>query len=192
MNRKYAWLVAISTILTYEIGSAGPCNERSAISSSTPRFAFNEGVATDSQTRLQWQRCPVGYDYDDSDTSDPHDDLCTDTGNSQLSWDEALQSAVDKNASAGPGEPTDWRVPNIKELLSITERQCVNPAINGAVFPQPMSTFIGPVWSSTYANNFVGGARAYLLDFGNGAPTQQSREAGIASFEVMLVRTIVP
>lgn len=192
MNNIYIWLTAIVAILLCEVGAAGPCNERSALSSSTARFSFNESVATDTQTRLQWQRCPVGYDYDDNDTEEPLDDLCVDTGSSPLSWADALQAAVDKNAAAAPGESADWRVPNIKELLSIVERQCINPAINTAVFPQPASTFIGAVWSSTYANNLVGGARSYLMDFSSGAPIQESREAGAAGFRVILVRTIVP
>jgi len=192
VNRKSAWLVVTAAILVNEVSLAGPCNETSAVSTPTPRFVVDRGVATDLQTGLQWQRCPVGYDFDDGGTPDTHDDVCVDTGSSRLSWPDALQSAVDKNSAAAAGEPDDWRVPNIKELLSIVERQCINPALNGAVFPQGLSTFTGAAWSSTYANNLVSGARSYLLDFGSGAPIQQSRGPGSSGFAVMLVRTTVP
>ncbi len=193
MNTKYLLLIGCAVALSCRLAAAGPCNERIDISSPTPRFTITDERVTDLRTGLEWQRCPVGYVLDNNDTTgEPHDDNCTLTDPATLSWADALQSAEDKNAAAGLGEPTDWRVPNIKELLSIVERQCVNPAINGAAFPQPPSTFIGLVWSATYSNNVVSGPSAYALNFGSGSPSLQARGADGGLYNVLLVRQLSP
>ncbi|MGH8500348.1 MAG: DUF1566 domain-containing protein, partial [Methylococcales bacterium] len=61
-----------------------------------------------------------------------------------------MQALTEANNSTLAGF-TDGRLPNLKELSSIVERKCFNPAINEAVFPGTPSAFF---WSaSAFAND---------------------------------------
>jgi len=106
---------------------------------STPinRFAENgDGTVTDTVTGLTWKRCSEGL----SGTA------CETGAALTFTWQEALK-AGEESRFAGK---KDWRLPNIKELNSIIERQCTMPAINEIVFPAtPTMSF----WSSTPYNN---------------------------------------
>jgi hypothetical protein len=94
-----------------------------------------DGTVTDKRTNLMWQKCLLGT----SGLS------CT--GTSQLlDWKNAQLSAVAANHQSLLGY-TDWRLPNIKELMSLTERSCENPSMNMTVFTN--QTGSGGVWSSS-------------------------------------------
>lgn len=107
---------------------------------STPinRFTENgDGTVTDTVTKLVWKRCSEGA----------AGDVC-EQGEAQIfTWEEALKAAAESRFTG----KKDWRLPDIKELNSIIERQCTMPAINAIVFPAtPTMSF----WSSTsYAGN---------------------------------------
>lgn len=61
---------------------------------------------------------------------------------SELIWQQALQAAQGyENA-----EQTGWRVPDMKELASLTERSCLRPAINELFSPNTSSD---NYWTST-------------------------------------------
>ena len=98
------------------------------------RFTNNgDGTVTDKITDLQWQRCSEGQTWDGA--------ACT--GNATTyTWQVALQLA-DGASYAGH---SDWRLPNIKELASIVELACYDPAIDLQPFPGTPS---GWYWSST-------------------------------------------
>jgi len=89
---------------------------------------LNPAYVTDNSTGLAWSRCLLGQEWDVS--------LGTCTGEAvRLSWQDALQATVDFTLL----DKYDWRLPNIKELASIVERECVSPAINSAIFPNTPS-----------------------------------------------------
>lgn len=107
---------------------------------STPinRFIENgDGTVTDTVSKLTWKRCSEGLSGD----------LCEKGEPLIFTWQEALKAA---SVSSFNGK-SDWRLPDIKELNSIIERQCTMPAINEIVFPAtPTMSF----WSSSpYAGN---------------------------------------
>lgn len=112
------------------------------------RFSVNtDGTLTDNYSGLMWQRCPLGYDLDESGTPDDFsDDRCVLSGTGPLIWQTALQTAA-SNSLAGY---VDWRVPNVKELDSITALNCLAPAIESEGFPDtPPDRF----WTSTPGRN---------------------------------------
>lgn len=107
---------------------------------STPlnRFTDNgDGTVTDTVTRLTWKRCSEGL----------AGEVCEKGEALTFPWQEAQQAAADSRFAG----KKDWRVPSIKELNSIIERQCTMPAINEIIFPAtPTMSF----WSSTaYTGN---------------------------------------
>lgn len=88
------------------------------------RFTDNgDGTVTDKATGLQWKRCSEGQTWGASTG-------CTGTA-TRHGWQQALQLA-DVATYAGKD---DWRVPNVKELASIVELACYDPAIDLQSFP---------------------------------------------------------
>lgn len=111
------------------------------------------GLVTDTTTRLMWMRCAIGQQWNAAQGSclgDPK----------PLTWQQALQLAygyVYQNQSG-------WRLPNMKELNTIVERQCVRPSINSSIFPNtPSDDF----WTST--PSMMDGQRAWVVAFFNGS-----------------------
>jgi len=99
------------------------CNNAITPTSPTSRFILsNNGTATDLKTGLTWMRCSLGQSWTGSQ--------CTGmvTG---FNWQEALDMAESYTFA----DKSDWRLPNVKELASIIEKSCQNPAINEGVFP---------------------------------------------------------
>ena len=115
--------------------------QSASIRASTPtaRFTDNgDGTVSDTVTGLTWKRCAEGQIWDGASCSGSA---------TALTWQAALQAGA---ASTFAGH-SDWRLPNIKELGSIVERQCADPAINLSVFP---GTTASGFWSgSPYAGN---------------------------------------
>ncbi len=103
---------------------AQTCNPNTQ--SSFTSWTGNGDTITDASTGLVWQRCAFGQGWSGS--------TCSGT---------AFTSAW---AAAVTGAPSGWRLPNVKELESIVERQCAAPAMNTAAFPAAPSVNF---WSST-------------------------------------------
>lgn len=129
------------------IGNATQICQTATIPATTPTTRFTDngnGTVTDKKTGLMWKKCTEGQVGNN----------CSGNGLLYLSWQTALQQAQKANAigtiGGGFAGFSDWRVPNIKELDSIVERQCYNPAINLAVFPNTSNDFF---WSSSPVND---------------------------------------
>jgi hypothetical protein len=143
------------------------CNERIAFATPTARFVDNrDGTVLDRRTGLTWQRCPLGFTFDDGATPDlQHDDRCLPPAAAGLTWHAALQAAVALNQAGGFAGYTDWRLPNMKELASIAETRCSAPSANLLVFP---GTPAQPFWSSTFQVGPPTFTNVQTVDFGTG------------------------
>lgn len=86
-----------------------------------------QGVTVrDNRTQLTWMRCSVGQRLEAN--------TCLGVA-SRFTWQQALEEAVDSVNSLSLGGYSDWRLPNIKELASMTEKRCSRPALDTSVFP---------------------------------------------------------
>lgn len=119
-----------------------------------------DGTVTDSRTSLMWMTCLVG-------ATGPN---CSDGEPRSMTWAEALQVAPGLNAGGGFAGHTDWRLANIRELSTLVEMQCEQPAINLALFP---GTPAAHVWSSSPYHFYT--HYSWYVDYGNGAPTYDER-----------------
>lgn len=148
-----------------------PCSEISLATNPRSQFIDNgDGTVTDTKTTLIWQKCPEGQ----SGTN------CEIGAAQSYSWQGALQRVVSMNSSTGFANQVDWRLPNIKELLSIVEHGCNSPALHPDVFPNvaPSVNF----WSSTSS----AGSKANAIHFGAGIT---SRPEKTSLGQIRLVRS---
>lgn len=143
------------------------------VQSSTPvdHFVVDKATAVDRTTGLMWTRCFAGVAGDD----------CGSGAAALMSWPAALQYAERMNRESYLGF-RNWRVPNIKELSTIAEAQCVNPALNPALFPTapPLK-----VWSSSPYSLYP--HYAWFFDFRDHTTSNLER---FKTFGVLLARNV--
>jgi hypothetical protein len=119
---------------------------RSGISAPTPRFTSNsDGTTTDNYTGLMWQQSPAS---------------------AAVSWSSALSYC--QGLSLGNSSYTDWRLPNVKELESITDDTKSGLVVDTDYFPGAQSAVY---WSSTTVTpNFDGyNSDAWTVNFNDGS-----------------------
>ena len=131
------------------------------------RFSFNGAEVTDQRTGLIWARCSVGQSWNGS----------TCTGNARtLTHEAALQHAQSQSG---------WRLPNVKELSSLADKGCKNPAIDAIAFP---ATRISFYWASS--PHLGGTSSAWFVYFYDGTVDTDIRESTyIFQRTARLVRT---
>lgn len=95
-----------------------------------------DGTVTDKQSSLMWMRCSIGQSWTQGGCAGQ---------TSKLTWADAQQAAKTTNKT-GAFFFSDWRLPQLPELASISERQCKSPRINLEVFPNTVPDFF---WSAT-------------------------------------------
>ena len=112
-----------------------------------------KGTVIDTRNGLMWVRDPL---------SNPGGAI-----NEKVNWQEAKKRCEDLDFAGHK----DWRLPTIKELISIIDYSKVNPAIDKEIFPNTHSL---PYWSSTeYANNSI---PAWAVHFSTGLVFNTSKE----------------
>ncbi len=139
--KPFALSAMVLALLSAESYSeAQSCQEDSIKASNSPgRFNTQENqTVIDTFSGLEWQKCAVGLKGDNCES-----------GQAALyTWGDALKFVHESYAaesSVKSSEP-DWRLPTIKELASLSELQCANPAIDETYFPNTPSAH---TWTSS-------------------------------------------
>lgn len=167
---QYArWFITLAAILSFH-AQAQTCISGIAETTPTSQFIDNaDGTVTDSATRLMWMQCSLGQTWTNGSCVGDAD---------PLNWQQALQTAHGFEFASVDG----WRLPNIKELATLTERQCVRPAINSALFP---NTPADDYWSST--PSLSDPQRAWVVAFFNSSNSIKQKDLFVFA---RLVRTV--
>jgi hypothetical protein len=125
-----------------------------APSSPTSRYADNgDGTLTDLELQLMWMRCSSGQRWAGGRCS----------GAASLHSRPAAQAAAAQLNREAAQFYNDWRLPTVRELATIAERQCSAPRVNLALFPD---TPAAPYWTASARAGRAAGEAAYALDFG--------------------------
>jgi hypothetical protein len=135
--------------------AAQQCQTES-IAVSLPTDAFvdqGDGTVMDQRSKLVWMRCAAGQVWREGQCDGQAE---------KYSW-QAAQAVAGEVNRQGAFFYNDWRVPALRDLAMITERQCQNPRTNLAVFPGTPADFF---WTSSALRDAFQGDRFYALDFG--------------------------
>ena len=125
-----------------------PASGKTTLSSKI--YPLHESVAIDTDTGLMWQRFNLGQVFENGQA----------TGDAQrLNFDDALKEASECEHLGFK----DWRVPTIKELLSIVDYERFNPAIDTNVFLGAVPDYY---WSSSPVTDVSG--NGWVVDFYDG------------------------
>lgn len=122
-----ALLTCLLALLLPQVSNAQTCKPESIPATASIRQLTDngDGTVTDAKTGLMWKQCSEGLSGAG----------CAIGSAQTYTWQAALAQAQRVNDSGGFAGKTGWRLPNAKELHSITEKQCYNPAINLVRFP---------------------------------------------------------
>lgn len=145
--------------------------------SAAPPYTFSADgqEISDSKTRLIWKRCVEGMSFDGV--------TCTGTPMIFFSHEVALAYVRDVSINLG----IRWRLPNIKELHSITDTTRFAPAIDIAAFPGTPGSY------HLSSSPLVGTPdRVWLVNFylGSTEPFYRIHSYTFASYNLRLVRSI--
>ncbi|WP_435273932.1 DUF1566 domain-containing protein [Psychrobium sp. nBUS_13] len=145
-------LLALTVAASFTAVADQTCVPNAAQSTPTANFIANDnGTVTDRATNLMWMRCTIGQTFN-AETKN------CDGQPQTFFWQDALQAAESvrtnkQHAYYQFAGVTNWRVPNIKELTSIRETACYNPALNETIFPNSFVLADGGyayLWSATH------------------------------------------
>ena len=145
MKRLIPGLLA-AALTGHALAQTCPANVKRTAPDSRYELQNSGAEVWDKQTDLIWQRCSLGQSWDGSS--------CTGAATG-YTWQQALEAAK----AAGGG----WALPNKRELQSLVERGCNNPAVNSTFFPNTPSS---GYWSSSSVAGY--GDNAWDVDFGGG------------------------
>lgn len=127
------------------------------IPESTPTSNFTESAdgktVSDNFTGLMWAKCTNGTDHEITPC------VGESAAQPKVNWKKAIESG----ALSTLADYDDWRLPNIKEIQTLVERQCHSPAINETVFDGKENMLDICYWTSTPAS--TEGENAWSIDF---------------------------
>jgi len=158
--RNFSALIFCCFFLVSHPVQAQTCNANMAASTPDSQLTdTGDGTITDSKTGLMWKKCMEGVTGN----------LCNTGAAATFTWQTALQQPGVVNGVGFAGY-SDWRLPNIKELTSIVEERCYDPAINLTRFPNTPPSVVwsgSPVAYDSYS--------AWVVNFSNGGSSNYYR-----------------
>lgn len=159
---KQHLLLAILLIAS-GVASAQVCNRESiaeTVGVENPNYLYDAdpigpGSLQDTHFHLAWKRCFYGQTWNAASQD------CL--GSPQKAdWKSALQIASTEG----------WRLPNVKELLSILDYQCFAPPLNPTMFPDAPASLSSGIWTSSPMQTSVTTQdpkiSAWIIELGNG------------------------
>lgn len=192
-----AVLVVSATLSNW--AHAQTCNPNTARTAPDSRYsAVNDGAEVkDSVTRLIWQRCSLGQRWNGktclgvaaahswTKAQEAANLAASSVGAGAAALAKAPDAATSPISVSAPTSPNSlapaWRLPTHKELYSLAEQACRNPAINTVWFPATRANFH---WS---ASPFSDDANfAWGVDFIDGSGGYDSKDG---AYSVRLVRS---
>lgn len=180
MGPGHAWYVhfgagVVSTYTRYNVMDVRLVRGGSAVVSNRYQVSADGQEVTDTTTNLIWRRCAEGMSWDGT--------TCTGSAVT-YTHANALQRAQSEANASGKA----WRLPNVKELVSIVDQSRYCPAIDNIAFPATPSTYAGSdthFWSSSpYVGN---SSNAWQVHFCTGEANGPN-SARTNSYAVRLVR----
>ncbi len=172
---KFAFIFVTAGVLL--AGPAGAVNCMNGIPPSNPDSVYTvhgDGTVTDTRTGLMWKVCPEGRPWSA--------DACATSGGYRYTWEQAM-SIAETSSYAGHD---DWRLPNIKELLSLAEECRVSPSINDDIFPGGWIQALD-FWSNSPTTD-SGGGSMWVAFSGSGALGMPTGAGSLIGLSVRLVR----
>jgi len=142
----HPFLIIISIMLSLPV-FAQQCDSSQPETTPDRLFIMNDnGTVKDKNTNLLWMRCALGQNWREGHCAFSH-----------MTYDflDAADAARQLNKEGGFAGYKDWRLPTLKELSTIIEKRCNNPAINIKAFPD---TPVTAYWSSTKDPAYSDGA----------------------------------
>ena len=166
--KQLLWVACAS--LTSSSLMAQTCYDALTATTDIANFTVSSnGLVQDKNTGLMWMRCSYGQTWESSTASCIGSPV-------QITWQDALQLSVE----ATFGGHTDWRLPNVKELATIVEKQCVDPSTNPTLFP---ATVAENYWTATTVTGNE--SAAWAVAFYNGKNNTKDK---LLDLHVRLVR----
>jgi hypothetical protein len=138
-------LHSLGRLLTSVVLLVGLCGAYTAQAQARYSYSADGSEVTDSKTGLIWRRCSEGQSWSSG--------TCSGTAVTYTHEPALVQAKTQ----------TGWRLPNVKELSSITDRTRRIPAIDVTAFPAtPANSF----WTST--PDAGDASLAWYVDFSDG------------------------
>lgn len=147
---------------TLLISTACALTNVTALAEGRYSYSTDGSEVTDSQTELIWRRCAEGMSWSGA--------TCTGSATG-YTHEEALARAKTQSG---------WRLPNVKEIASITDKSRYNPAIDTDAFPATPPAYF---WTAT--PGAVSGSSAWYISLTVGSIFLSSRNN---AYRIRLVR----
>jgi hypothetical protein len=163
-------ITALTLILASQAAMAAQeCSTDFEKTAPNSRYFYSAlGTVTDLKTGLTWMQCPIGTVWDASSRT-CNGDANKETWQSALLTAQQIQNELGNHALHNFAGKTGWRLPNIKELVALTERACHSPAMNNTAFASgytlELGDYAGYIWSNTPSGD---GANVLVFDSING------------------------